>query len=486
MSDLARTAVRGTLVVAAGNLAVRAAGFATTLYLMGRIGARDFGVFDYAAALLAIAGSLGDCAFTLGAVHRQERVSETFSACLVLRLAMVSGVLVLVAGASMAFQGPLSARTDLRVLGILAAAMVADAASDVLAARLSKALRFGRLVAMDVTTATVAAGVAITMAACGLGVWALVGNRVAATVVRITCVWVASVERTPLRLTREDALWLFRYGLPLWIGGLATTWLLKSDGLVVGSLLDSATLGQYGRAYALALVPLGLVTAVLTRVSFPLYARLQGERAMLSEAFRIASGTAFRLVAPMVAGMAVVMPDFVAVMHWTQWQPMVSIFRWLLLYALVRPLMDDAGSLLAAVGQPRAAGQTLVAQAVAMLFLCPLLTWRFRAEGAAASVGLVFAGGLAFWYIVYLPRFVDVAYGRMLLRPLLSVAVAAGAALGLGVWANLPAGLWGMLAKLFAITVVYGAAMLALDGSQILADLRALRRHVLGDRSRDV
>jgi len=483
MNDLARKAVRGTLAVAAANAVTRIVGLAGTVYLMAMVSPRQFGMVGYAVALLTICSSLTNWGYTHAAVHRQERVDETFSTGLVLRLATLAALFCIVGVGALALRGELEARTHLGALGVLAVAALVDAGCEAPLARLGRALRFGGMAAVDVASTVIATAVGVILAALGFGLWALVANRASHSLVRAVALGLLSVEPTRLRFHLEDARWLLRFSMPLWLGGLATMWLLKYDDLVVGSLRDSETLGHYDRAYALALLPLAMVTGVLTRVSFPLYARLQNDRRRLSEAFRIASGTALRLSAPLAVAAAVVIPDFLAVMGWRQWEPMAPMFRWLLVYAMVRPLMDDAGGLLTAIGHPRITGHTLVAEAGALLVLCPLLTSRWGAEGAAASVGLIVLVGLLVWYFVFLPRFVDLSYRRMLLWPVISVGASAAAGLAVARWGGLGVGLAGGAAKLAAMAVVYVVAMLVLDGRQTLADLRTLRRHAFGDRT---
>jgi len=485
MSDLARQAVRGTLMVGLANTAAFAVTFGGSLYLMATVSPDDFGIVAFAAALLAICDAMSTWGFSHAAIHRQERVDETFSTFLVLRLAMVGALLVVLIVAATILRGALEGRTRLAVLLALAASVLVDAACNVSAARLSRAMLFGRVAAVHLASVAVATVVAVVLAALGFGVWALVANRLSYSVARAAGLRAVLVEPTRIAFHREDARWLFRFGFPLWLGGLATTWVTRYDDLVVGSMLSSAALGLYDRAYRLALLPVHLVTGVLTRVSFPLYARLQGDRARLSEAFRLVSGTTLRLSAPLAVGMALVIPDFLAFMHWKQWEPMVPMFRWLLVYALARPLMDDAGGLLTAIGRPRITGHTLVAEAIALLVLCPLLTWRWGAAGAAASVSLIVVAAVAAWYASFLPRFVDIAYGQMLLWPLLSLAAGAGAALAVGAWSRLSVGLTGGAAKLAALAGTYVALMLLLDGRQTRTDLRALRQCVFDGRGSD-
>jgi PST family polysaccharide transporter len=478
--ELARTAVRGVLLVAASNGVMSLVAFAGGLYLMERVSPVHFGVVKYAVALLALFQALGNFGFSHGAIHRQERVEETFSAYLVLRLAMAAAMLVLLALVAVLGWGFLSTRTRVEPLVVLGGAVLLNAAADVWSTRLQRDLRFGRLAAVSTVSAVTATGIGVALAASGYGLWALILNRASHALLRVVGLWAARGARTRFRIEGADAAWLFRFGFPLWLGGLATTWVLQYDDLIVGSLLGPTPLGYYDRAYRLALLPLGLVTGVLTRVSMPLYARLQDERQRLSEAFRIVAGTMFRLVAPAAAGLALAIGDLIALMGWQQWEPVIPVLRWLLVYAMVRPMMDDAGGLLTAIGRPKITGHTLLAQAVALLVLCPVMTLAFGAEGAGVSVGVVVVAGLSVWYARFLPRFVEVRYGHILLWPLLAVGVGGAASLGFAAWAGLSPGLAAGALKLAVLAAGYLAALFVLDGRQTVADIRTLCRHAFG------
>lgn len=476
---LGRQAVHGTLAVFAGNTVSRVVGLLGSLYLMYKVGVEDFGIVAYAASLLALCDAASNWGFAQAAVHRRERVDETFATFLVLRVAMLLGVLGILAAGSAVFREALSQRTQFGVLGALAVAAVCDAVSDVQATRLARALRFGRVAIAEAAGVAAATAAAVGLAALGQGLWALVAQRVLYSAVRVAALaCLGVVEPIRIGFHAQDARWLLRFALPLWFGSLATAWVLKYDDLVVGQLRGKAALGYYDRAYWLALLPLAFVTGVLTRVSFPLYARLQGDRAQLSEAFRIASGATLRLAGPLALGLALALPDFLVVARLERWLPMTPLVRWLMVYAILRPLMDDAGGLLTAVGRPKACGHTLVGEALALAVLCPVFTWRWGAEGAAASVGLVVFAGLALWYARFLPRVVDIAYAHLLAWPLLALGSAAAAAAGIERWSGLGLGLAAGAAKLAAISLVYVAVLLALDGRQTLADLRALRGHI--------
>ena len=481
VSEIASRAVRGTLAIAASTLVGRVASFLGALYLMAKLQPSDFGVVAYAAALLSVCDAVANWGFAQGAIHRRERVEETFSTFLCLRLLGLVGVVALFAAGAIPFRTALLPRTDARVLLALVGALVVGAASDPPAARLARQMRFGRLALAEGLAAVVATAVGVGLAALGFGVWALVGNRVAEAAGRLVGL-LAFGARMPIpRLHLADARWLLGFGLPLWLGSLATTWVLRYDDLVVGQLCGQATLGHYDRAYRLALLPLGLVTAVLTKVSFPLYARLRDDRRRLSEAFRMVASITFRGALLIALAMAVLLPDFLVAMGWRRWRPMVAMFRWLLPYAVLRPLMDDAGGLLTAVGRPRVTGHTLVAEALALLVLCPVLTWRWGARGAAASVGLVVLAGLGTWFARYLPRHVAVPAWRIFGWPLVATCVGVGAATAAG-HLGLRPGWQAGAARVAAALLAFAATLLITEGRSTLGDLRSLLHHL---RARD-
>jgi PST family polysaccharide transporter len=485
MTTLAHQAVRGTMAVFVSNTVSRLVSFFGGLYLMDKVAAPDFGVVAYAASLLAIADAFCNWGFSQAATHRQDRVEETFSTFLVLRVAMLFVVFWLLGIGGALSRSAWIERPQLDIMYALAVALLADAACDVRATWLARSMRFGRLMVVDIAAVVLATGCAVLLAALGVGIWALAANRFLYSATRMVGLGLLGAWSHRLVFYAQDARWLFRFGFPLWLGSLATTWVLNYDDLMVGDLCGEKALGFYDRACALGLLPLAFITGVLTRVSFPLYARLQGDRARLSEAFRIVSGTTLRLAGPMAVGLALAIPDFLAVMRWKQWEPMTPIFRWLLIYAILRPLMDDAGGLLTAIGRPKITGHTLVVEALALVVLCPLFTRSWGAEGAAASVGLVVLGGLGTWYVVFLPRVLDVSYVRLLVPPLVSLGAAGAVGVAVQAWGGLAVGLSCGAAKLAAVAAVYVAGMFLLEGRQTLADLRALWRHARGKGAPD-
>ena len=79
------------------------------------------------------------------------------------------------------------------------------------------------------------------------------------------------LTRVPYRVSfaREDLRQALRFGLPLMFNGLALAVLGQLDRLVVGALVGVASLGRYGLAMTIVLMPVSLLMSVATLISQP-------------------------------------------------------------------------------------------------------------------------------------------------------------------------------------------------------------------------
>lgn len=179
---------------------------------------------------------------------------------------------------------------------------------------------------------------------------------------------------------------LFRFGR--WVTGSGALQFLATQGddIFVGKVLGSTMLGFYQMAYKISNTPTTEVTEVIGQVMFPAYAKLQGDKGRVKEAFfktfQITIVPAFILVALIFALGA----DIIRVLLGEKWLPMVPAMRILALAGTARAVMAMIGDLLFGVGRPRArTAWEFVRFAVMAAFLVPL-TLKFGLAGASAAV----------------------------------------------------------------------------------------------------
>jgi PST family polysaccharide transporter len=442
---------------------------------MRLIAPEAFGVLALALSLTTFGRKLIGFGFNHALIHRQQDLPNAVGGHLTLNLA--SAVLVL-AATFLAY--PLVAHVYGRTTALVLIGVGVEAAFEYAGFTprllLEKAVEFRGLMLLNLGVTVGINILAVVLALAWQNVWVLLIRIVIAQLATTIGYWRLNPRPSIAWPSREMLRWFFKFGGPLWIGGLATYAVLQWDDFLVGTFVDKEALGYYNRAYALAVLPTTMVGHIVARVAFPLYSQLQHDRAKLSEAFSTVMRFIVLLAAPAAVGLAYCAPEFVSVVFGPKWAPMATLVRLLLLYELLRPLFDDVGELFTAIGQPRLVGRIQLAQAIVMMTLTPLVVWIFKAEGAAIAVGVVMAVGVVLAYRE-LRAHVTINIWRTIVTPVgLCLAAALLAEFGLRQGPPL-----GDVGRLLAKAGAFGGAAAALIG---VAQGRELWREFVRFRAR--
>lgn len=137
-------------------------------------------------------------------------------------------------------------------------------------ALLMRDMAFRKLASIDMASFLIGyAAVGIGLALTGWGVWSLVAAQLGQILVRTILVLAVSTQRWTFSFDRKALGELLKYGLGHTLAEFGNVAALQSDNIVVGRVLGAASLGLYGRAYALLAQPAALIGTVFDRVLFP-------------------------------------------------------------------------------------------------------------------------------------------------------------------------------------------------------------------------
>ena len=143
-------------------------------------------------------------------------------------------------------------------------------------ADLTRHLRFGALVTVNVGTQALGTVVAIVVAAAGGGYWALVAQQVGTGVA--TLIWLVALTRWIPRLPRRstDIRPFVRFGAGLALSQVIGYLNSNVDTVTIGLRFSASQLGLYNRGYQLLMKPLGQLRAPTTSIALPVM-RLVGD-----------------------------------------------------------------------------------------------------------------------------------------------------------------------------------------------------------------
>lgn len=401
---LAVRIVRGGATVALTSYFLFGFGFLANLVLTRLLAPADFGVFalgTFFFALLNLRPKAGiDQAF---AHHPQSDANAAGTlAGLSIATGLASFALALIAAPVLFAFG--YSQSVVVVLLTLAAVGVSDSVMGIAWVQLDKALLFTRVNLVTAIAFPISYLPAFYVAFNGGGYWALLAQNAAYALLLLFGLWFTArrvlpeIWKTRWKFSRALARQFLRFGIFVGLATIFATLVYQFDNFLVGTFVGAETLGYYDRAYRIAQWSSILVGSVLTRTAFFAYSRLQYDLVRLTKTATMSLWIVTMLAVPIALAIFISADELVLFLFGAKWLPSAIFLRFLVVYSVLRPLLDDANSLFIAVGHPRRTTVVTIVQAAVIVLAATPLTFMWNAIGTAIGVGITFVVGLGVTY----------------------------------------------------------------------------------------
>ena len=203
---------------------------------------------------------------------------------------------------------------------------------------LTRSFHFARISKIIFAAQVVSGAVAIALAACGWGVWALVWQQVVLMGVRAVLFWWWGGWSPRGRGSWRSLAEMAPYSVSLMATDLVTALYNKVPQLALGKIYLDATLGYYDQAIKLKDLPVQSAMQSVQQVTFPALARIGDEQPKFAESFRQILMVVAYAIFPVMLGMSAVAHDLFYLLIGEQWMPTVPLFEVVCLAGLFTPL----------------------------------------------------------------------------------------------------------------------------------------------------
>lgn len=433
-APLAVRIVRGGTTVALTSYFLFGFGFLANLILTRVLAPTDFGIFALATfffALINLRPKFGlDQAF---AQHPQSDARASGSFALLNLSAGIASFLITLAAAPILtllhYETPI-----IIALLVLSAVGISDSIMGIAWVQLDKALLFTRVNIITAIAFPLSYLPAFYLAFNGGGYWALLAQNAVYALLLLGGLWLTArralpeIWRARWTFSRTLARQFLRFGAFVGIATIFATLVYQFDNFLVGTFVGIDTLGYYDRAYRIAQWSSILISSVLTRTVFYAYSRLQNDLARLTKTARMSLWIVTMFAAPLALAIFISADELVLFLFGAKWLPTATYLRFLVIYSVLRPLLDDANSLFIAVGHPRRTMLVTIAQAIVIVLTATPLTLRWNAIGAAIGVGITFVVGLIVTYYFVRRTLPDLDLREAFLLPSIAAIITLAAA----------------------------------------------------------
>lgn len=249
-----------------------------------------------------------------------------------------------------------------------------------------KDLQFNRIVYLDAGMALAKLMVSIPLAIYLQNIWAIVWGNLAGAFVRMIISYIIHPFRPRFVFDVQKAKELFSYGK--WIMGTSIIWflVLEGDDLFVGKLMGLSMLGFYQMAYKISNIPATEISHVISKVTFPAFAKLQDEPERLKHAFLDVFHVIAIVLFPITGGIFVLSESFTHLFLGSKWIPMVPALKVLVFAGLLRALSVTAGPVFMGIGKPVIDTKWQTVRLIVLIVTIGPLTYLYGITGAAGSV----------------------------------------------------------------------------------------------------
>ena len=354
------------------------------LVILARILApHDFGLLGIALLTMATLETFSQTGFQAALIQKKEDIKSHLDAAwtvLILRGFILFAILYLIAPYAATFFNAPEAKPIIQVIGF---AILLQAFTNIGVIYFQKELEFNKECIYQFAGTLADFVVAVSAVLILRNVWALVFGLLAGNAARCIVSYFIHPYRPRLSSDLGKAKELFGFGK--WILGSSILIFLLSQGddIFVGKLLGATALGFYQLAYRLSNMPTTEITHVISRVTFPVYSKLQDNLPSLREAYlKTLQLTAF-LSIPIAGLIFILAPEFTMIFLGEKWMPMVPAMQVLCILGALRSIVATMGPVFYSTGNPKIGTQLSIMQLFIMIILIYPLTMKWGIVGTS-------------------------------------------------------------------------------------------------------
>ena len=215
----------------------------------------------------------------------------------------------------------------------------------------TKQLEFKKLAIVDIVSEAIAGIIAIFLALKGLGVWSLVVQALVSSIVSVFILWFWSQWRPSLTFCWKSLKELFGYGLNLMGFRFVNYFSRNLDNLLIGKFLGAASLGFYGKAYNLMLMPIQNISWTISRALFPAFSIIQDDLPKVREKYLQTNKYISMITFPMMMGLLVLAPETIRILFGHKWENSIILLQILCPVGMLQSISTSVGTIYMSQGR---------------------------------------------------------------------------------------------------------------------------------------
>ena len=309
--------------------------FVIGIILTRLLSPKDFGLVGMLAIFIVIGQSLTNSGFGQALIQKKDANKIDFSTVFYFNIFASLLIYALIFIGSPLIAKFYNEPQLISLTKVICLSFVINAFGLIHIVHLEKKLDFKTPSIIGVTSVFISGAISIFLAYKGFGVWALVTHTVIRSFITTILFWKLSNWTPLLKFSKNSLKGLFSYGSKILLAGLVQSIFQNIYYLIIGRFFQAQSLGYYTRAAQFKDLPINTMTAVVQRVTFPVFSTIQDDNKKLivgyTKAIRLLSAAAL----PLMVLIFITSKPLIHIVLGSQWLPVVPYLQLMSLYGWI-------------------------------------------------------------------------------------------------------------------------------------------------------
>jgi lipopolysaccharide exporter len=315
----------------------------TTVILARLLTPSDFGLVGMAMVIVGFIGIFKDLGTSAAIIQRKELSESLLTSIFWINVGF--GILAMII---LYFFAPVGAmlyhepRVTV-VLQVLSTSFFISSLGILHQALLERSVSFESLAKLELISVFVGAIVGIGLALNNRGVWSLVFQTLTTVSIATVLLWQSSSWRPQWLFHWNEVKAVRRFSLNLTGYNIFNYFARNVDYLLIGRYLGAQDLGYYTLAYRILLFPLQNISAVIGRVTYPVFSTIQDDNKRFASAYlKVVEGIAL-IAFPLMMGVLALAKPFILTFFGEKWQQVIPLVMILAPIGLIQSVGATVG-----------------------------------------------------------------------------------------------------------------------------------------------
>lgn len=395
-----KKALKGISYVWALTIINRFISFVRTIFFARLLNPSQFGIYGIALIIIALLETLTETGINVFLVQRKENIEKYISTAWVVSIARGSLISVAIIASSSIIVNFFQASNSTNVILLFSIVPFIRGFINPSIVKFQKELRFNNELWFRFAILLVDTVISIALLNYYRSVSSIAIGLISGSLVEVFLSFIIVKPKPKIKIGKGYYSLIFNNNKWITLSGIFNYMYHNLDTIVVGRLLGTMNLGLYEMAYNISMLPITDVSDVVSRVTFPVYSLISGDKKRLRRAF-IKSILLISFISILLGSVIYIFAEpLVTLFLGKNWLMIVGILRILVIFGVIRAISGSSSALFLAVGKQSYVTVVTLVSILALAVTIVPLTESLGLYGASISVliGSLVALPFMFYY----------------------------------------------------------------------------------------